>query len=123
MHTPVNKAVKRDRRRARVRAKVNGTKERPRLSVFRSSKHIYAQLIDDTTGATVLSLTDNGIKPQSTPEKTMPQVNLAYATGKALAEAAKQKKITHVVFDRAGYQYHGRVRALAEGARDGGLIF
>lgn len=113
------KVQKRIRRHKRVRGKVFGTLERPRLSVFRSNKHIYAQLIDDVNAQTLVSVSDveKGAKVSGAKK------DVANALGKALAEKAKAKKITHVVFDRGGFIYIGRVRALAEGAREGGLIF
>ncbi len=110
------KTLKRQRRHARVRAQIAGTAERPRLSVFRSNTSIYAQLIDDVSGTTLVSASD--IKDQK-------GTNIERATkvGKALAEAAKAKNISSVVFDRGGYLYAGRVKALAEAAREGGLQF
>jgi large subunit ribosomal protein L18 len=112
-----NKA--RQKRHARVRAKISGTADRPRLNVFRSAKHIYAQIIDDTKGVTIVSA--------STVEKDFDQYggnkDAARAIGKLLAERAKAKGIETVVFDRGGYIYHGRVKELAEGAREGGLAF
>jgi large subunit ribosomal protein L18 len=107
----------RKRRHFRVRKKVSGTAERPRLVVFRSDKHIYAQLVDDDAGrtlATVSSLKVGGEGKKS--EK-------AAAVGKQVAVVAKDKGITRVVFDRGGYKYHGRVKAVADGAREGGLEF
>ena len=111
------KGQSRLRRRRRVRAKVRGTAERPRLSVFRSNRGISAQLIDDDAGRTLASASWKGVS--STGSKT----DQANAVGKALAEAAKKAGIEQCVFDRAGYLYHGRVKALAEGAREGGLEF
>ena len=112
----INSRIKRHRR---VRAKISGTPERPRLNVFRSAKHIYAQLIDDVNGVTLASA--------STMEKGFESFGgnceAAKAGGKKLAEAAVEKGITDVVFDRSGYLYHGRVKALAEGARESGLKF
>ena len=112
-----NKA--REARHRRVREKISGTPERPRLNVFRSTKHIYAQIIDDEAGVTLVSA--------STTEKDFTNyggnVEAAKAVGKLLAERAKEKNITDVVFDRGGYVYQGRVAALAEGAREGGLNF
>ena len=106
------------KRHARVRAKISGTAERPRLNVFRSSKHIYAQIIDDVTGTTLASA--------STMDKDFTSsggnIEAAKAVGNAVAKAALAKGITTVVFDRGGYIYHGRVKALAEGAREGGLV-
>ncbi len=107
------------RRHRRVRAKISGTKECPRLGVFRSAKHIYAQLIDDVAGTTLASA--------STMDKdfngTGGNKDAARKVGKVLAERAKKQGITQVVFDRGGYIYHGRVKELAEGAREGGLEF
>lgn len=99
----------------RIRKTVIGTKGRPRLSVFRSAKHIYAQIIDDSEGKTFIGLSD--IKQKGTKKEK------AYGLGKTLAEKAKAKKITTVVFDRGGFQYQGRIARLAEGARVGGLKF
>lgn len=107
------------KRHARVRSKVKGTPECPRLDVFRSLQNIYAQLIDDTTGTTLAAA--------STTEKDFTQYGgnkeAARAVGKKLAERALEKNIKDVVFDRGGYVYHGRVQELAEGAREGGLNF
>lgn len=109
----------RKRRHARVRAKISGTEARPRLSVFRSVKHINAQLIDDESGKTLVSASDFDLEKKSDSGK----VGAAGAVGKMLAERAKAKGITVVVFDRGGYAYHGRVKALADSARAGGLQF
>lgn len=111
------KKEKRIRRHLRVRAKIFGTKERPRLSVFRSAKHIYAQLIDDEKDQTLVAASDLELKKKAKKQE------IAKEIGKLLAKKAKAKRITEVVFDRGGYQYHGRVKALAEGARSGGLKF
>ncbi len=110
----------RQRIHLRIRKKISGTPERPRLSVYRSLKHIYAQLIDDTAGRTLVSA--------SSVEKNSPVTNggnvaAAREIGKLVAERAKAKGITKVVFDRGGYRYHGRVKALAEAAREAGLEF
>ena len=112
------------RRHKRVRAKIAGNAERPRLCVFRSAKHTYAQLIDDEKGVTLVSVSDREVK-RKTKSKTEKgtKVGLAYEVGKLIAERAREKKIEKVVFDRGGYRYHGRVKALAEGAREGGLRF
>ena len=107
------------RRHRRIRAKIAGTAKVPRLCVFRSSKYIYAQLIDDVTGKTLLSLSDKKLKMKKGQTKT----DKARQIGKMLAKVALEKKIEKVVFDRGGYQYHGRVKALAEGAREGGMKF
>jgi len=108
----------RDKRRVRIRAKIRGTKERPRLSVFRSNKHIYAQLIDDYGGETLTAASDLELKTASGTK-----TKIAAEVGKVLAEKAGKLGIKKVVFDRGGYKYHGRVKALAEGARQGGLKF
>jgi large subunit ribosomal protein L18 len=110
------------RRRHHVRSKIVGTADRPRLSVFRSSKHIYAQLIDDLAGATLASAST---KSQAV-RKAVPyggNVKAAKAVGKVLAEDAKTKGINKAAFDRGHYRYHGRVKALADAAREGGLQF
>ena len=109
-------AAKRDRRHLRVRKKVSGTQARPRLVVFRSLKHIYAQLVDDVKNHTIATVGDLDILTMKKSEK-------ATEVGKRIAERAKAAGITQVVFDRAGYQYHGRVKAVADGARKGGLEF
>ena len=112
------KPSKRLRRRRRVRAKVSGTAERPRLSVFRSNRGVSAQLIDDTSRRTLATV--NWIEPDLKDLQSMEQ---AKRVGELIAERAKAAGIETVVFDRGGYQYHGRVKALAEGAREGGLSF
>ena len=109
----------RARRQRRVRGKVSGTAERPRLAVFRSNLGIYAQLIDDLEGKTIASASWKGLPKSFKGTKT----DQANEVGKRLAEAAEKAGIKVCVFDRAGYLYHGRVRALAEGAREGGLTF
>ena len=111
---------KRIRRHKRVRAKVFGTKERPRLCVFRSANHIYAQLIDDEANKTLGLAKDMEIKKE---KEDKGKINIAFKTGELIAKKAQEKKIVKVVFDRGGYKYHGRVKALAEGARKGGLKF
>ena len=112
------KSQSRLRRRRRVRAKVRGSAERPRLSVFRSNRGIQAQLIDDVAGRTLAAVnwTEGDLKSL----KTMEQAKKA---GELLAERGKAAGVESVIFDRGGYQYHGRVKALAEGAREGGLSF
>jgi len=111
------------RRTATVRRKVKlAASGRPRLSVFRSSKHIYAQLIDDVKGATVASASSME-KPLREAGKTGANIEAAKAVGKLIAERAKEKGVKDVVFDRGGYLYHGRVKALADAAREGGLNF
>lgn len=110
-----NRTERRIRRHLRVRKKVTGTAERPRLVVYRSLKHMTAQLVDDTMGRTLLTVTDG--------KMTGTKSERSAAVGKAIAERAREAGITNVVFDRAGYQYHGRVKAVADGAREGGLEF
>ena len=109
----------RSRIHKRIRRKLAGTTERPRLAVFRSVAHIYAQVIDDSKGATLVSASsvDKGTKTNGG------NVAAAKAIGKLVAERAKEKGVTRVVFDRGGYQYHGRVKALADAAREAGLEF
>ncbi len=116
------KITGRRRRHRRVRKKIRGTAERPRLCVFRSLRYIYAQLIDDDAGRTLAQADSRepGLSPDGTSPRTVPA---ARAVGRALAERAKETGLTQVVFDRSGYLYHGRVRALAEGAREAGLQF
>lgn len=116
-----NREESRERRRRRVRAKVAGTPSRPRLNVFRSLQHIYVQLIDDGAGHTLAAASslDKEIKSQSGLKKS----DEAVAVGKLLAQRAQDKQIKRVVFDRAGYRYHGRIKAVAHGAREGGLEF
>ena len=110
------KQEKLHRRHKRVRAKVIGTKERPRLSVFRSNQHIYVQLIDDNKGQTLASFDDHKIKKGKRVEK-------AKEVGRTIAKKALEKQIKKIIFDRGGYKYHGQVKAVAEGAREGGLKF
>ncbi len=104
-----------ERRARRVRAKIQGTAERPRLSVFRSLAHISAQLIDDVTSKTVASVHDRELKQKGT------KTELALALGKTLAEKAKAKGVTQAVFDKGRFKFHGRVKAIADGARENGL--
>ncbi len=122
----LEKQKNRYRRHKRIRAKVRGTSERPRLCVFRSLKHTYCQIIDDEKGRVLLSAKDSEVSPSKesfTKFKNKRKVVLAYELGRLIAEKAIKKKIQKVVFDRGGYKYHGRVKALAEGAREGGLQF
>ena len=115
----------RTRRQIRVRAKLSGTAGRPRLAVFRSAKHIYAQLIDDAAGKTLASAKDGEVKKADLKavEGMAAKVAVAYAVGALLAERAKKAGLSAVIFDRGGNAYHGRVKALADGARSGGLAF
>ena len=118
IHSPKTREERRYRRHLRVRKRVMGTAERPRLAVFRSLKHVYARLVDDDRSATLLGVSDGstGIEVDG-----KGKIARAKAVGKLLAARAKAAGIARVVFDRAGYRYHGRVQAVAEGAREGGL--
>ena len=119
MVTKKDKNAQRLKRHARVRAKVSGTAERPRLAVYRSNAHIYAQIIDDVNGVTLAAAASN----EKDFEGAAGNKEAARKVGKLVAERAKAKGIDTVVFDRGGYIYHGRVAELAEGAREGGLEF
>ena len=126
----MNTISNRKRRHNRVRAKIKGTNKRPRLCVFRSANHIYAQLIDDQKNKVLSIASDLDLKAEksATKEKNTKgdigrKIFLASEVGNLIAQKAKEKKIIKVVFDRGGYKYHGRVKALAEGARQGGLEF
>lgn len=119
-----SRSVQRSKRHRRIRKKLYGTAERPRLVIFRSLKNIEGQLVDDESGRTLLGMSTlakelRGFKA----EGANPRQEHAHAAGKALAERAREQGIEKVVFDRGGYQYHGRVKAFAEGAREGGLEF
>jgi large subunit ribosomal protein L18 len=114
-----SKGIIRKRVHKRIRRKVSGSTQRPRLAVFRSVKHIYAQVIDDAVGHTLAAASSN----EKSGIKSGGNVAGAKAVGKLLAERAKEKGVKSVVFDRGGYLYHGRVKALADAAREGGLDF
>ena len=114
-----NKLEKRIMLKKKIRAKIHGTAALPRLSVFRSNKYIYGQIIDDANSVTLVSVSD--IKTKGKNKST--KVDSAKAMGEALAKSASAKGITKVVFDRNGYKYHGRVQSLADAAREGGLKF
>ncbi len=116
MSTNLSRDALRRKRHSRLRLRIAGSGERPRLSVFRSAKYIYAQVIDDTTGRTLASASSREAELGGATK-----VDAAREVGKALAERAKAAGVGAVVLDRGGYQYHGRVRSLAEGAREGGL--
>ena len=116
-----DKYERRTIRHLRIRKKIRGTVERPRLSVFRSASHIYAQLVDDVTGVTLASASSRD--PLQVAAEAKGKVGVSEAVGKLLAERAKAKGVTTVCFDRGGYLFHGRVKALADGARAGGLKF
>lgn len=117
------KITGRTRRRKIIRTNLSGTAERPRLSVYRSINHMYAQVIDDTAGKTLVSLSTAASDLKDKAKKDCGNVKGAVVLGAALAESCKKKGITKVVFDRSGYLYHGRVKALADSARKGGLQF
>ena len=117
---PKTQQEKRERRKHSIRKKVNGTAERPRLTVFRSSKHIYAQVIDDTTGKTLVAASTLSAELKDAKGKKSER---AKKVGELLAKKCLEAKIDKVVFDRNGFNYHGRVAAVAEGAREGGLKF
>lgn len=107
------------KRKRSFRAKFSGSKKRPRLNIFRSSKHIYASLIDDVEGKTIIWSNERGIKPKEKSTKS----DKAFLVGEEIARKATKKGFKKVIFDRSGYLYHGRVKKLAEGAREGGLSF
>ena len=114
----LEKKEKRRRRHKRLRAKISGTAEKPRLCVFRSAKHIYVQLIDDQKSKVIVAANDLELKL-----KGKSKIEKALNVGKLIAQRVEKLKIEKVVFDRAGYNYHGRVKAVADGARQGGLKF
>ena len=112
-----NNQIKKARRHARVRSKISGTTERPRISVFKSNKGMFIQLIDDTKGNTIVSVNSGEVKIDGDKKAK------SFEMGKILAKKAQEKKIEKVVFDKGSYKYHGRIESLASGAREGGLIF
>ncbi len=112
-----SKRIQKSKIRSRIRKKISGTAVLPRLSIFRSNKNIYAQCIDDLTGTTIASASSKQVKSEGT------KVEIAKAVGAVIAEKAKAAGINNIVFDRGGNLYHGRVKALADGARAGGLSF
>lgn len=120
MKSKVERKDKSIRRKVRSRYKVIKTGNRPRLSVYRSNKYIYGQVVDNSTGATLVSVSSRNVE---TKDSDKGKIDISFRTGETLASLAKKKKISEVVFDRSGYRYHGRVKALAEGARKGGLKF
>lgn len=122
----IGKRQKRLTRHARLRRKINGTDSIPRLTVFRSAKYIYAQIISDESAKTLASSSDLKMKKniiQNPENKTTVKMQRAFALGQDIASKALAKKIKKVVFDRGGYKFHGRIKALADGAREGGMIF
>ncbi|PLX20605.1 50S ribosomal protein L18 [Candidatus Parcubacteria bacterium] len=112
-----NKQIKKQRRHARIRAKISGTSERPRISVFKSNKGMFVQLIDDTKGFTLVSVNSKEVKADGDKKA------VSFEIGKLLAKKAVEKKISSAVFDKGSYKYHGRIESLASGAREGGLKF
>lgn len=116
----IGKELKRAKIKSRIRSRISGTADRPRMSVFRSNKEIYVQLVDDLTGNTILAASS---KEKGMAEDKGPKIEVSRRVGKLIAERAKEAGVTAVVFDRNGYLYHGRVKALAEGAREEGLQF
>ena len=114
-----SKKEQREKRHRKVRAKIHGTKDRPRLCVFKSNKHIYAQIINDDKGFTLVFTSDLEVKDSKKDKK----IDLAQKVGELIANKAKGKKITKVVFDRGGFKYHGRIKTLADEARKQGLQF
>jgi large subunit ribosomal protein L18 len=121
MFKPVDTRGARQRRHRRIRVKLTGTSSRPRLNVFRSLQHIYAQVIDDTSGTTLAAASTN--EPDLRKDASGTKSERAQVVGRTIAERAKEKGINAVVFDRGGYIYHGRVKALADAAREAGLEF
>lgn len=112
----ITKTDRRNKRKLKIRNRVTGTNDRPRLSVYRTNQHIYAQIIDDSSSHTILATSDVKIDKGTKSER-------AKQVGENLAKLAKTKSITKVVFDRNGFKFHGRIKELAQGAKDGGLIF
>jgi len=124
MRTKFRKALtNRERRHRRVRAKISGTTQRPRLNVFRSSAHMYAQVIDDTQSHTIVSASDLEEAVRERAGEGATKAARARAVGEVIAERAKEAGVDAVLFDRGGFLYHGRVKAVADGAREGGLKF
>jgi len=120
----LSKQWKQNWRHRRVRAKIFGTAQRPRLYVFRSNKHIYAQLINDQVAKIITTVSDFEAKKAKIRDKNFTKkINIAFKIGELIAQKALKKEIKRAVFDRGGYKYHGKVKAVAEGARKGGLIF
>ena len=119
----MKKKTSRDRARIKIRKKISGTPDKPRLSVFRSLDNIYAQIIDDTTGNTLVAVSSLNKEAKSDVKSVKGKINKSKLIGTMLAKKALEKDIKQVVFDRGGFRYHGRVKALADGAREGGLVF
>ena len=121
MFKPVDTRTARQRRHRRIRVSLSGTEQRPRLNVFRSLQHIYAQVIDDTSGTTLAAASTN--EPEARTSLSGSKTDRARAVGKTIAERAREKGVSAMVFDRGGYLSHGRIKALADGAREAGLEF
>jgi len=122
----LSKKLKRQRRHKKIRARIHGTQARPRLCVFRSNQHIYAQLIDDDKAKVLLSISDKEIKPVragGSKKGKISKNDIAKEVGKEIAKKALDKKIEKIIFDRSGFVFHGRIKSLADGARKGGLKF
>ena len=119
----MKKKTSRDRARIKIRKSISGTTEKPRLSVYRSLYNIYAQIIDDTTGNTLVAVSSLNKEAKAELKSVKGKTNKSKLVGSLLAKRALEKNIKNVVFDRGGFRYHGRVKALADGAREGGLVF
>ena len=113
----MNKLIRKNRRQIRVRSKINSTSDRPRVSVYRSNKYVAAQVIDDIKGVTIIGISQKNLKLNGT------KTEKAKSLGLELANKLKTKKITKIIFDRGSYAYHGRVKSIAEGLREGGMEF
>ncbi len=118
-----NRTAKHQRLKKHIRLSISGTAERPRLTIFKSQRHVYAQIVDDTTGKTLLSISDITKGVEGTFKELKGQIAIGKKVGQLIAQHAREKNITQVVFDRNGYLYHGVVKATADGAREGGLKF
>jgi large subunit ribosomal protein L18 len=119
----MKKKTTRIRAKIKIRKKISGTPEKPRLSVYRSLDNIYAQIIDDTTGNTLVAFSSLNKEAKADLKSVKGKINKSKLIGNLLAKKALEKNIKNVVFDRSGFRYHGRVKALADGAREGGLVF
>lgn len=119
----MKKKTSRIRAKIKIRKKISGTTERPRLSVYRSLDNIYAQIIDDSTGNTLVAISSLAKEAKTELKSIKGKINKSKLIGNMIAKKALEKNIKSVVFDRGGFRYHGRVKALADGAREGGLVF
>ena len=119
----MKKKTSRTRAKIKIRKKISGTSERPRLSVYRSLDNIYAQIIDDSTGNTLVAISSLAKEAKAEVKSIKGKINKSKLIGNMIAKKALEKNIKTVVFDRGGFRYHGRVKALADGAREGGLVF